>query len=953
MLILIVLTIILSNVIFSKKEKVILDEVSLLSEGSKGTSFAMYYETQQEGGTYTYVESEDTTWPTDLRYNDKKSGCIDYNGNKIDGTLTYNKENNKVTLRTKGATLCYLYFDLGTEEKPYKIQYIEDLVDLSNKVNKGETNEDAYFTLEKNLDFKQEESYRQYDRTDYGDINGVGGTEQLITELTNPEGTGFPPIGTGNTFDGNFNGQEFTLSNLYVNVTDKHAGLFGLVGIAGSTNTIKNLTITGSVNKKGTTGHASGIVASSSANSIIIDNVHNKVNVTIEGTTQYAAGILGYSENSAKFINSDNSGNISGGEVAAGIMAKTEGKGKIEVDTCNNTGNITTDNLDTGGLLGYLIGPYTIKNSNNRGTITGLKHMGGLIGSGGKPSTGPGEGIINGSHNYGEIVSSAPTTDGYIGGLVGSVPGSSKLEIYDSSNEGNIGNASGYIGGIAGFVDTLKMDNCSNTGALTEVNKNVGGLVGNLGNTTDDIGTISRSNNEGNIIAGNNGINVGGLVGNTGVTTTIEESHNYGQIKVEYNELLTSSKSIGGLVGLTQANVTIENSTNKANIIVESKTTSGEGASVGGIIGRKANPGTVGILTNNYNTGKIDVTETGTPETRVGGIVGWKSNGELTIDNNYNEGIINVNAKVSISTGGIVGDSCATSESILIINSYNTGEINSKNTDNYLNHVGGIVGRLINSNSSRIENSYNKGNINGGNRTGGIVGVVSGNSKVIINKCYNTGNLTGQEDTKYTSSVHVGGIISHTWSNSLSATSYILNSYNTGILTSKAPNTSNTVTGMGVVNDNESSPSTSVVLNSYNLGKIISIENGAGINSVSVISNLKINNVYNLGNLEAPTKYGILRSKTTIGTVDVKNAYYLSGINGSNVSSNGTNLSIDTKSMSESEIKSQSFVDVLNSNINNIDLGSIDSDLKDYTLVDWVIDSNTGYPTLNYNLESN
>ncbi len=156
LIILIVLTIILSNVIFSKKEKVILDEVSLLNEGSKGTSFAMYYETQQDDGTYTYVESEDTTWPTDLRYNAKKSGCIDYNGNKIDGTLTYNKKTNKVTLRTKSATLCYLYFDLGTEENPYRIQYIEDLVNLSNNVNNGEAYEGVYFTLERDLDFQQE-----------------------------------------------------------------------------------------------------------------------------------------------------------------------------------------------------------------------------------------------------------------------------------------------------------------------------------------------------------------------------------------------------------------------------------------------------------------------------------------------------------------------------------------------------------------------------------------------------------------------------------------------------------------------------------------------------------------------------------------------------------------------------------------------------------------------------
>ncbi len=872
MLILIVLTIILSNVIFSKKEKVILDEVSLLNEGSKGTSFAMYYETQQEDGTYTYVESEDTTWPADLRYNAKKSGCIDYNGNKIDGTLTYNKENNKVTLRTKSATLCYLYFDLGTEENPYKIQYIEDLVDLSNKVNKGETYEEAYFTLERDLDFQQEGSYRQYDRTDYGDINGVDGTEQLMIELTNPEGTGFPPIGTGNAFDGNFNGQEFTLSNLYVNVTDMHAGLFGLVGKEDSTNTIKNLTITGNVNKKGTTGHASGLVASSSANSIIIDNVHNKVNVTIEDTTKFAAGILGYSENSAKFINSDNSGNISGGEVAAGIMAKTEGKGKIEVDTCSNTGNITTASINTGGIVGQVSGTITIEKSTNYGTITsnlGL-HIGGLLGCDSSTTSNT---TISKSHNYGQIKieNNEATTASYVGGLMGRSYGT--LTIEESSNE-------------------IKTDN-------------------------DEAG-----------------------------------------INVIYHG--TKEVAVGGLIGTEHDKTkTINNSYNTSNISVESEATSGDGTQVGGIIGRQATASTIGTYTNNYNTGKIDVTTTGTIPTRVGGIIGYKSNGELTIDNNYNEGIININVKASISTGGIIGSITdnATPEMTKIVNSHNTGEINSKNTENFLNHVGGIIGDVANFGISeilRIENNYNTGNINGGTRTGGIVGDVSTNSKILINKCYNTGNVTGQEDTKYTLSVVVGGIVAHIWENSVS---YILNSYNTGILTAKAANTVNYVYGFGLINYN-TNPVLSVVINSFNLGNIISKDRGASVSSINKSNNLTINNVYNAGNIEGNPKYSVITNYST-GSVDIQNTYYkeISGIAESNTGDILGAYPITEANMKITDVNNiNGLLYKLNNNVqtlNNQGLATYSEDLKDYTLVDWITDSTTGYPTLNFKLEGN
>ena len=683
-----------------------------------------------------------------------------------------------------------------------------------------------------------------------------------MDELTNTSGTGFPPIGTENTFNGNFDGKDFTLSNLYVNVTDKNAGLFGLVGKEDSTNTIKNLTITGNVNKKGTTGHASGLVASSSANSIIIDNVHNKVNVTIEGTTQYAAGILGYSENSAKFINSDNSGNISGGEVAAGIMAKTEGKGKIEVDTCSNTGNITTASINTGGIVGQVSGTITIEESTNYGTITsnlGL-HIGGLLGI--VDGTTSNAKIIK-SHNYGKIKieKNESTTVAYVGGLMGRSFGN--LTIEESSNE-------------------IKTDN-------DEAGINV-------------------------IYHGTKEVAVGGLIG------------------YEFNQTKT-----------------INNSYNTSNIVVQSETT-GDGTSVGGIIGRHANDKTIGIYINNYNSGKIDVTATGTPETRVGGIIGLKSNGELTIDNNYNEGMIDVNAKAYIYTGGIIGLSDTTP--ITIINSHNIGEITSNNAENYINCIAGIIGRLNNSGISKIskiENSYNIGNIYGGTRTGGIIGDINVNSKILINKSYNTGNLTGQEDTKYISGVLVGGIVSNTWENSVS---YILNSYNTGTLTAKATNTGNYVAGIEAgVNNSGTNSSTSIILNSYNLGNMISKDNGTGINNISSTSNTKVNNVYNAGNIEGTTKYSVVRNYST-GSVDIQNTYYkeVSGIEESNKGD-----ILDAYPMSETDMKnnngndSNSLLYKLNTNVGTLNsqgLAVYSEDLKDYTLVDWLIDSNTGYPTL-------
>ena len=599
LLILLVLTIILSNVIFSKKEKVILDEVSLLNEGNKGTSFAMYYETQQDDGTYTYIESEDTTWPTDLRYNAKKSGCIDNNGNKIDGTLTYNKENNKVTLRTKSATLCYLYFDLGTEENPYRIQYIEDLVNLSNKVNKGEAYEEVYFTLERDLDFKQEESYRQYDRTDYGDINGVGGTTTLMDELTNPEGTGFTPIGVGSTdgvtnrFNGNFNGQDFTLSNLYVNVTDMHAGLFGLVGKAGSTNTIKNLTITGNITKNGTKSHAGGLAASSSASNLIIENVHNKANVT--NNSNYTGGIIAYVNENVNLSNSSNEGNITtNGTIIGGIVGGSYGNATIENST--NENKITVDALGTGnifvgGIIGCNLSISNLNDVHNKGKIkaenepTGNQiYVGGIIGNNSAPIT-----ITNSSNEIattgdeaGIIAINNSSNITYVGGIIGNNNLNNENAIVKIENSYNTSNIYGgnRLGGIVGTSNSSKLiiNKCYNTGNLTgqEDSKYVSGVqaAGILGSVySSNISYILNSYNTGTLTG--KAINTGGQSGgfavelNTstnGVPTNsyIINSYNIGQLNAS-----TFASTVSTLMSIS--NLTINNVYNLGSLDAPTK----------------------------------------------------------------------------------------------------------------------------------------------------------------------------------------------------------------------------------------------------------------------------------------------------------------------------------------------------------------------------------------------
>ncbi len=127
----------------------------------------------------------------------------------------------------------------GTKDNPYLIESIEDLVVFSNKVNEGTTFENQVVKLTVNLDFKSEDSYVDSKSIIYGDINGINGAEELKTELTT--GTGFKSIGNNSQqFKGTFDGQNRTISNLYINIAEDYKGLFGYVGSKG---VIKNLII--------------------------------------------------------------------------------------------------------------------------------------------------------------------------------------------------------------------------------------------------------------------------------------------------------------------------------------------------------------------------------------------------------------------------------------------------------------------------------------------------------------------------------------------------------------------------------------------------------------------------------------------------------------------------------------------------------------------------------------
>ena len=168
----------------------------------------------------------------------------------------------------------------GTEERPYEINCIEDLVAFSNmtngtgikfengelvKLTKVDQFEGKYVTLIKNLNFKSKYSYDDSTRTDFGDLNENGTIEDIQTELTKTDENciGFSSMGE---FKGNFNGKNHMIQNIYT----KKSGLFSYI----ENSAIINLGISGQINSS---WYAGGIVRY--AKSSRIEECYNKTNI--------------------------------------------------------------------------------------------------------------------------------------------------------------------------------------------------------------------------------------------------------------------------------------------------------------------------------------------------------------------------------------------------------------------------------------------------------------------------------------------------------------------------------------------------------------------------------------------------------------------------------------------------------------------------------------------------
>lgn len=259
------------------------------------------------------------------------------------------------------------------------------------------------------------------------------------------DGKGFMPIALSpDYFSGTFDGQNYTISNLYINRSlADYGGLFGRTRY--STCEIKNVGLY-NINISGK-AYTAGLIGYSRESSVF--NCH-------------AAGVVNADEYVGGLIGRQSKGSVSDCYTNVNVISPTDdlnciGAGGLigilqggNVSYCNSTGNIV-GMYDCGGLIGICephwdYTPWNIRLCYATGDVTGWTDSGGMLGFAKSIIESPHKQYINNSYATGDVfINGGGLHAG--GGLVGFLDGN--VSVYNSYSIGNV-TGSSQIGGLVG-----------------------------------------------------------------------------------------------------------------------------------------------------------------------------------------------------------------------------------------------------------------------------------------------------------------------------------------------------------------------------------------------------------------------------------------------------------------------------------------------------------------------
>ena len=180
------------------------------------------------------------------------------------------------------------------------------------------------------------------------------------------------PIGNSNKlYQGTFDGNGKTITNLYINASQVNMGLFGYT----YGGTIKNLTFE-YANVTNTNNYA-GVLVGKAFWGSTLQNIKISNTCQIKGGN-YTGGIAGYLDGNA--YNCVNCATVQGIRYIGGLCGYYSiSRTGNSMTACANYGNVTASSLGVGGLVGYF-SSGTIQDCANYGGVKGTERVAGMAG---------------------------------------------------------------------------------------------------------------------------------------------------------------------------------------------------------------------------------------------------------------------------------------------------------------------------------------------------------------------------------------------------------------------------------------------------------------------------------------------------------------------------------------------------------------------------------------------
>lgn len=425
-------------------------------------------------------------------------------------------------------------------------------------------------------------------------------------------GTGWVPIGDDtNVFTGNFDGQGYTISNLYINATGNYKALFGgATGASFGNITFTNIYVEGGSNYQSA---LVGIAQSVDFYNISVSGVMTDVSIAGAVAGRLQGGTANYITSNISMTSRSNSGNI--GSIIGYVYLAGD------INNSVSYGDVYCYDDSCGGLVGIHDGG--LYNSVAYGDVRGVQNVGGAVGAfrddnefminvaaygdvnATQDNVGGVAGLMRGEARNvtatGNVYLNS-TTSGQldVGGLFGSA---TNTNIYDSYATGDVyaissAGVSEYVGGLTGYTGDAIINNSYATGDVYATGDYVSSFIPYMTG-----GSISYSYSTGNVEGRDH---VSGLLSRAEGGTDVTYSYATGNVTCTSTGNAFCGALGGYWTGGSHNNVYATGNVNAT----------GDGNFVGGLLGRQY----TGSMSNAYSRGTVD-----SDGDYVAGFIGYSS----------------------------------------------------------------------------------------------------------------------------------------------------------------------------------------------------------------------------------------------------------------------------------------------------------------------------------------